>query len=183
MKASDIPEVGFIPLETGLPGEIIVSGPQITPAYFEMPVETAKAKMIIQGKLWHRMGDVGYLDDDHQLWFLGRKTHQVVVDKNTIHYPIRIEAIFNQHPAIKRTALIKLTKNQVIFPALVIERKDGQTKMTAEFNKELLALAQTSPYTSQIDQFFLYPAFPVDVRHNIKIDRIKLSDWAQKKLS
>jgi acyl-coenzyme A synthetase/AMP-(fatty) acid ligase len=26
---------------------------------------------------WHRMGDVGYIDDKGKLWFCGRKSHVV----------------------------------------------------------------------------------------------------------
>lgn len=183
IKASDIPVTDFFPLERGCPGEIIVSGPQITSAYFDMPAENQKAKIVAQGKLWHRMGDIGYIDEKNQLWFLGRKAHQVVVNENTIHYPIQVEAIFNLHPAIKRTALIKLSQNQVTIPALAIERRDGKTQMTDDFKLQLLALAKGSHYTSMIKDFFLCPSFPVDVRHNIKIDRVKLSEWAQEKHS
>jgi acyl-CoA synthetase (AMP-forming)/AMP-acid ligase II len=144
-----------------------------------MPHETEKAKIRIDGKLWHRMGDVGYLDDEQNLWFMGRKTHQVIVDQKSVFYPIRIEAIFNQHPLIKRSALVKLTHKGKVFPGLVIERKDQSTSLDDKFRSELLSLASSSPHTNVINHFFVHPSFPVDVRHNIKIDRVRLSHWAQ----
>ncbi len=179
IKSSDIPLVCFEELPPNEIGEIIVSGPQVTPAYFDMSHETEKAKILIDGKLWHRMGDVGYLDDDKNLWFMGRKTHQVIVDQKSVFYPIRIEAIFNQHPLIKRSALVKLTHGGSVFPGLVIERKDQSTSLDDKFRSELLSLASTSPHTNVINHFFVHPSFPVDVRHNIKIDRVRLSHWAQ----
>jgi acyl-CoA synthetase (AMP-forming)/AMP-acid ligase II len=179
IKSSDIPMESFVSLPANEIGEIIVTGDQVTPAYFEMESETKKAKILVDGKLWHRMGDVGYLDELNNLWFLGRKTHQVIVDSKTTHYPIRIEAIFNKHPLIKRSALIKLSIGGDIFPGLVIERKDKSTKLDKKFRSELLAIASSSSYTKMIDHFFLHPSFPVDVRHNIKIDRVRLSNWAQ----
>jgi olefin beta-lactone synthetase len=179
IKSSDIPLGSFFSLPPNEIGEIIVSGHQVTPAYFEMGSETQKAKILVDGKLWHRMGDVGYLDELNNLWFLGRKTHQVIVDNNTTHYPIRVEAIFNQHPLIKRSALVKLTINNQVLPGLVIERKDKATHLDEEFHLELMNLASSSHYTKMIKHFFLHPAFPVDVRHNIKIDRVRLSNWAQ----
>lgn len=181
IKTSDIPESQLNEMKTGDIGEIIVSGLQVTPAYFEMPEETSKAKIIVNGKLWHRIGDVGYLDADNNLWFLGRKTHRVKVDELTTHYSIRVEAIFNQHPEIKRTALIEIMKNNRVTPALAIERHDGQTSFSLEFKRDLERLAQGSAYTRMIEDFYLHPSFPVDVRHNIKIDRNKLSRWAQTK--
>ena len=181
IKASDIPESELLELGPEDIGEIVVSGLQVTPAYFEMPLENEKAKIIENGKIWHRVGDIGYLDRDQNLWFLGRKTHRVKVDDTTTHYSIRVEAIFNQHPVIKRTALIQIFRDGHITPALVVERLDGNTKLTGAFKGELEALARSSFHTQMIQDFYLHSSFPVDVRHNIKIDRLKLSKWAQKK--
>jgi acyl-CoA synthetase (AMP-forming)/AMP-acid ligase II len=181
IKASDIPESSLHEVKTGEIGEIIVAGLQVTAGYFDMPEENKKSKISQDGKLWHRVGDIGYLDENHNLWFLGRKTHRVKVDSSTTHYSIRIGAIFNQHPLIKRTALIEISKNNSVTPALAIERIDGDTQMNPAFKLELEALAQSSFYTRMITDFFLHPSFPVDVRHNIKIDRTKLSKWALSK--
>ncbi len=178
IAASDIPASGFLEMETGQIGEIIVSGLQVTSGYFDMKEEDLKAKITVNGKLWHRVGDIGYLDENQNLWFLGRKTHRVKVDESTTHYSIRVEAIFNQHPEIKRTALIQILKDNHVTPALAIERHDGQTLLSDTFKAQLEALALSSPYTCMINDFFMHPSFPVDVRHNIKIDRTKLSKWA-----
>jgi hypothetical protein len=51
--------------------------------------------------------------------------------------------------------------------------------MTDDFHKELLQLKEKFNFTRPIENFFLKKDFPVDVRHNIKIDRIELSKWAQ----
>lgn len=182
IKASDIPEVCFIELETGGIGEILVSGKQVTSGYFEMPHEDQKSKILMNQTLWHRIGDMGYVDQNQNLWFLGRKAHRVIMPNGETLLPIRVEAIFNQHPEVKRTALIHLFMNDEVAPALAIERHDCKTCMSASFKLELETLAQSSPYTQMIQKFFLHASFPVDVRHNIKIDRSKLSQWAQNKL-
>lgn len=181
IKTSDIPEHELHELPRGEVGEIAVSGLQVTPGYFEMPEETAKAKIIDQGVLWHRMGDLGWMDEENNLWFLGRKIHRVHAFDKTF-YSIQVEAIFNQHPKIKRCALIKLTKNGVTSPALVIERFDKKTKLDQAFLQELKVLKETEEFTKVIAHFFLHASFPVDVRHNIKIDRLKLSQWAQEQV-
>lgn len=178
IKATDIPEAELIEMPLGEVGEIAVSGLQVTPGYFDMDGETAKAKIHQNGTLWHRMGDVGWLDEENKLWFLGRKVHRVRSEEKTF-YSIQMESIFNQHPKIKRTALISLKKNGSIEPALVIERFDKKTKLEENFLKELLVLKETQEFTKSINHFFLHESLPVDVRHNIKIDRVKLSKWAQ----
>ena len=72
----------------------------------DRPEATAAAK-IADGtqRCWHRMGDVGYFDADGRLWFCGRRAHIVVTENGTM-YPVRCEAIFNQHPQIYRSALV-----------------------------------------------------------------------------
>lgn len=179
LKASDIPEVSFNELGTDEVGEIVVQGAQVTPAYFEMPLETEKAKIHINGQLWHRMGDLGCLDTDGNLWFLGRKTHRVEALGKT-YFSIQVESIFNQHPAIRRSSLVKLVFPEGVKPGLVIERFDKSTVMSEKFLAELHALKDSQEFTRAIEHFFLHPSFPVDVRHNIKIDRLQLSAWAQK---
>lgn len=182
IKVSDIPGAEISELPAGKIGEIIVSGKQVTPAYFEMADETRKAKISIDGKLWHRMGDLGYLDTEGNLWFMGRKAHRVETTNKTF-YPMQIESIFNQNPIIRRTALVRLSLENEIAPGLVIERHDGKTQMSGDFYQELINLGSMTDSTQMIKHFFLHPGFPVDVRHNIKIDRNKLSLWAQKKVS
>ncbi len=170
IKTTDIPERELIELPTNSVGEIVVAGPMVTPAYFEMPEETHKAKIHSGNKLWHRMGDNGRIDSEGNLWFLGRKSHRVVL-KDRVLESLQVEAIFNQHPAIKRSALINFHEA----PGLVIERHDGNIIMTAVFLSELVQLGQTNQSAALVKDFWLSAAFPVDVRHNIKIDRLALS--------
>ena len=164
-------------LEPGQIGEIIVSGKQVTPEYFGLEHQTSLAKIKDQetGRLWHRMGDLGYLDEQGMLWFCGRKAHQIDDDASKPYYSVPCEAIFNEHPEIKRTALINIGLEGAARPALVVERKDHKcrlgNKKKHNFKQELLNLAQSHQHTKSIDIFFLHKSFPVDPRHNIKIDR------------
>jgi hypothetical protein len=45
---------------------------------------------------------------------------------------------------------------------------------------EVRELAAASPLTESIRIFLIHPDFPVDIRHNAKIFREQLSDWARK---
>jgi hypothetical protein len=49
-----------------------------------------------------------------------------------------------------------------------------------QFKKELLELGSQAEHTKNIQTFFLKKSFPVDPRHNIKIDRTKLSHYFTK---
>ncbi len=168
-------DLEFLPV--GEIGEIICKGPQVTSSYYERPEANAKAKIKEGSQVWHRMGDMGWLDVDGRLWFCGRQTHSFSY-KGNMFYSVLVEAPFNRHPEIFRTALISLETQQGVRPALAIERHDQKVSLNSskrqDFLAELHALGQTSTEASVIEDFFLVKSFPVDVRHNIKIDRTGL---------
>lgn len=188
IETSDIPEVHLSKHKmklVGEVGEILVQGDVVTREYFEQPKENKLSKIPDEKdekSFWHRIGDVGYLDEEGQLWFCGRKTHRVESTKLGTLYPIPCEAIFNQHPEVKRSALVALSKNGEIVPGIIVERHDHLMTMhhvkMKKFKDELLELGNKHAHTKMIQDIFLYDYFPVDVRHNIKIDRLKLRDWA-----
>jgi len=163
-------------------GEIIVTGPMVTKEYLDLPDKTKEAKIYETNGdkkiVWHRMGDLGFIDEQNQLWFVGRKAHRVETTEGMM-FPIPCEAIFNKHPAVKRSALVGLGNLGKQTPAIVIERKDGQYlsgKERSLFESELLSIAKKNPLTAGISKIYLSKHFPVDVRHNIKIDRTKLKE-------
>ena len=164
-------------LARGQIGEIICKGSQVTKSYFQRPEATVKAKIADGREVWHRMGDLGWMDEKGRLWFCGRQVHSMDYRGRT-YYSIRSEAPFNLHPDVKRTALIRLGTSSKFKPALAIERKDHKTRLSPgeckTFMSELKKLALSSDDSREIGDFFLVKEFPVDVRHNIKIDRILL---------
>ena len=86
-------------------GEITVRGPVVSRAYHRRPEQTALAKIEDGDDVVHRMGDVGYFDPQGRLWMCGRKGHRVVTEAGTL-FSVPVEEIFNQHAAVRRTALV-----------------------------------------------------------------------------
>jgi acyl-CoA synthetase (AMP-forming)/AMP-acid ligase II len=158
-------------------GEIIVRSPSATREYFRRPRETELAKIADGDGFWHRMGDVGYLDETGRLWFCGRKAH-VVETANGKMFSVCCEAIFNDHPDVYRSALVGIGRKGQQKPVIVVELEGRRRRI----DDELRTLAHAKPLTERIDTFLYHPSFPVDVRHNIKIDREKLARWAASKL-
>jgi acyl-CoA synthetase (AMP-forming)/AMP-acid ligase II len=172
-----------LPLPAGAIGEIAVRGPQVSSAYLNRPEATRLAKIPDPaGGVWHRMGDVGYLDDAGRVWFCGRKSHRVVTPKETL-YTIPVEGVFNTHPKVFRSALVGVGKPGSQQPVLCVEleKKNGKTEQE-QIRRELLDLGRAFPHTQEIREILFHPAFPVDIRHNAKIFREKLALWANNKL-
>ena len=162
-------------------GEIAVRGGIATAEYYGRPQATALAKIPVDGGgFYHRMGDLGYQDAQGRLWFCGRKSHRVVGPAGTL-FTIPCEAIFNQHPRVKRTALVGVGAPGHQRPVLCVELdrdKRGARSDHATVERELLALGAAHDHTRAITAVLFHDAFPVDVRHNSKIFREKLAAWA-----
>jgi olefin beta-lactone synthetase len=170
-------------LPPGQIGEIAVQGPMVTREYYRRPEATTLAKIADpdNGGLYHRMGDVGYLDAGGRLWFCGRKSQRVVTPNGTL-FTIPCEAIFNAHPRVARTALVGVGSQGAARPVICVELHEGAVANGIE--AELRALGASQPHTREIKTFLVYRgSFPVDVRHNAKIFREKLAAWAARQLS
>jgi acyl-CoA synthetase (AMP-forming)/AMP-acid ligase II len=158
----------------------------VSPAYFERPQDTALSVIpdpADPARFWRRMGDVGWVDSQGRLWFCGRKNHRVVTEQGTL-FSIPCEAIFNNHPQVKRAALVGVGVPGRQKPVIVIE-PHSTLKPPAWHTlvEELASLAKANPRTIHISTFLKYRAFPVDVRHNAKINREKLAVWAGRELA
>ena len=130
----------------------------------------------------HRMGDLGYFDEQGRLWFCGRKSHRVVTPERT-YFTEPVEGIFNAHPLVFRTALVGVVRGGVTQPVLCVELEaDARRTSQAKLTEELLALGTKFETSRLIQTILFHAAFPVDIRHNSKIFREKLAVWAAKKL-
>jgi len=166
-------------------GEIIVKGDVVTKSYANNPSETLLAKIWDGDKFWHRMGDVGYLDDQARLWFCGRKAHRVPLFGETL-YTIPCEAIINEHPEVYRSALVGISPGDSgIYEAaaMIVEPHKNRNIDRNNLLKEVRILSESNEVTKKIDHFLVHLNFPVDIRHNAKIFREKLAVWAQKEIS
>uniref|UniRef100_UPI00405665B7 fatty acid CoA ligase family protein n=1 Tax=Candidatus Electrothrix sp. TaxID=2170559 RepID=UPI00405665B7 len=170
-------------LPTSTIGEIAVKGPVVTPAYDHNEEETRMAKIpdAEGGGLWHRMGDMGYQDDQGRLWFCGRKAHRVLTENGPM-YTICCEAIFNEHPEVFRSALVGLGEPGKQEPVLTVELYAKKARDEERLCAELRELARANLLTSRIETFMIFAVFPVDIRHNAKIFREKLAVWVQQRM-
>ena len=169
------------PMPPGMPGEIIVSGPSCTDLYWMRPTETQLAKIADgAGNTWHRMGDVGILDGKGTLWYCGRVSQRVETGSETL-FADQVEGIFNQHPDAARTALVGVGAPGRQIPVLCVEVRGPLAPVDRErVHYDLLQLAQAHSLTRSVRTVLFHTGFPVDIRHNSKIRREELAEWAAK---
>jgi acyl-CoA synthetase (AMP-forming)/AMP-acid ligase II len=164
-------------------GEIVVKGPQVTRGYFNAERHDRLSKISDgAGGFYHRMGDLGYLDERERLWFVGRKSHRIETQNGTM-FTVPCEAVFNTHSQVFRSALVGVNREGATVPVLCVELEaDARRTDRAKLTAELLAIAEEHEHTRSIHNILYHSRFPVDIRHNAKIGRGKLAEWASKKL-
>ncbi|MFN3373144.1 MAG: fatty acid CoA ligase family protein, partial [Chloroflexus sp.] len=168
-------------LPAGVIGEICVSGPVVTREYVGRPQATELAKIADGDRVWHRMGDLGYFDEHGRLWFYGRKSQRVITARGPL-FTEPVELLFNQHPAVARSALVGVGPAGAQLPVVIVELRRDARIAPAPLVAELRQLAATTEMTAMIQDFLIHPSFPVDIRHNAKIFREQLAVWAAKQL-
>ena len=186
IRASNTPLTSISSMEELPPctiGEIIVRGAHVSPSYLSAHLGADAAnkngKILDSDAVWHRMGDVGYLSADGDLYFCGRKAHIVSVGSKS-HYSVPIEQIFNMHEKVKRSALIALGNGKEAaiaiepLPQYFPDTDDAKNRFIAELKE----IGKANPISQGVSKFFFHPSFPVDARHNAKIFRDKLGAWA-----
>jgi acyl-CoA synthetase (AMP-forming)/AMP-acid ligase II len=177
-------------LPAGQIGELVVRGPQASPNYMTRTDHNSAAKIECDDGVWHRMGDVGYLDASGRFWYCGRKTHRVDTADGTM-FTECVEAVFNTHADVERTALVGVGPRGRQTPVLIVEptqamrRRHGSDWSPGEYQgllHELRALGLRHSNTRQIAHFLLHKNLPVDIRHNAKIFREQLARWAARRV-
>ncbi len=173
-----------VPLANGKIGELMVSGPMVTKRYVIRADQNALHKVRDGERTWHRMGDVGYIDEEDRFWFCGRKAHRVIAGNKT-WFTIPCEAIFNGHPSIYRCALVGCGQLNEQTPVIVAEPIAAQRPRSVFAHKklvsELVEMATQNPLTQRISDIRIHPrSLPVDIRHNSKIFREQLAAAIQR---
>jgi acyl-CoA synthetase (AMP-forming)/AMP-acid ligase II len=171
----------FDGLEQGVVGEICVSGKMVTAGYDRMPGATCDARFKIGKAEYHRMGDLGYIDEQKRLRFLGRKA-ECVRTANGLIETERCEPAISQLSFVQRCALIGLGESPRQEPCMVVEPVRSQVRQFGEIvlRRKILEACQDFFPEFQIQRVFFEKKIPVDARHNAKIHRLALSrKWSR----
>ena len=140
----------------GQPGEIVVQGGHVLSGYLGGRGD-AETKFRVDGRVWHRTGDAGYVDTLGRVWLLGRCSARVS-DAHGSVYPFSVECGAVHCAGVARAAFTCHDGRRV----LLVEAAPGTVPDLAE-----VAAALSWAHLAEVRQ---YPAIPVDRRHNAKVD-------------
>jgi len=146
----------------GQTGEIVVSGPHVLHEYLYGEGD-ASTKFQVDGTIWHRTGDCGYLDNHGRLWLAGSASAKIRDAHGTL-YPLTVEAAASGFPNVRRAALVSLNSTRV----LAVEWTGEPSVSDGPLLRQWLAWAA-------VDEVRSLPHLPTDRRHNAKIDYGRLA--------
>ncbi|MGB3042778.1 MAG: AMP-binding protein [Xanthobacteraceae bacterium] len=98
-KITDFETGELLPI--GSEGEIRVRTPSLLKSYWNKPEATAEC--LVDG--WLRTGDIGLIDADGFIHFLGRRKEMLKVKGMSV-FPPEIEALLGQHPAVLGSGVV-----------------------------------------------------------------------------
>lgn len=156
-------------------GEICVRGPMVTNEYKFDWQSTRTAKIFDGSEVWHRMGDLGRMDEDGRLWFLGRKAHRIETARGTV-LPDPVENVFNTCPLVRRSALVGVGRRGAERPHLVVEVEPGvaHAAVEARIGELVHRHGLEGRLRGELGGIHYRRELPLDVRHNAKIRREEL---------
>jgi long-chain acyl-CoA synthetase len=104
-KICDFETGAILPL--GSEGELCCRTPSLLKGYWNKPEATAET--IRNG--WLHSGDIGLIDEDGYLHYLGRRKEMIKVKGMSV-FPGEVEALLGQHPAIVGTGVVPRTDEE-----------------------------------------------------------------------
>ncbi|HLO14351.1 MAG TPA: AMP-binding protein, partial [Anaerolineales bacterium] len=153
-------------------GEIWVSGEHVARGYFSNPQANATNKHLdLDGVLWHRMGDIGYKDNDRWLWLVGRVNTIVIRDGKPM-YPVQVEAVVERLPFIRRAALIGEVDKRLGERAILIVEFAKDVPFPTGWRREIQAVLDERGWV--LDAICFIRKMPMDARHNSRVDYQKM---------
>ncbi len=149
----------------GIAGEIVVSGSHVLTGYLGGRGDQ-ETKFRVEGKVWHRTGDCGYLDENGRVWLLGRASARIKDEIGEL-YPFTVECALSFNPHVKRSAVLASGCKRLLF----VEWDHSPWDEPA-----VVGLIKWA----SIDAVVRCSKIPVDSRHNAKVDYVALERMARR---
>lgn len=162
-------------------GEIIARSPHMREGYDRLWHTTFKAS---QPHGWHRTGDVGFLDHKGRLWMSGRADDVLWTQSGPVA-PVEYEQAVENLPDVSMAALVGVGPKHLEQGVMIVELDNPPKKAgLAELSliDSVRSVVRADPGI-EIVAVLSVPKMPVDRRHNSKIDRPRLRDWAAQLLA
>lgn len=170
----------------GVEGEICVCSPNNMLGYYNMPEETSQVlKVHKDGKVWLHTGDLGYVDEDGNVFIKGRLKRMIIQYSGLKSNPFEAEREILKNALVNNVVVVGIKDpehTQGELPVAFIKLIDGAKIDEAELKCQLYQNCQNniSYYSVPVDYIVIndYPRTPIG-----KIDFKELSRIYQNQFS
>lgn len=161
-------------------GEICITAAHGKDSYDRLAV-TEHATRTASGA--HRSGDVGHFDVDGRLWIEGRLAHLITTQQGPVT-PYGLENAANTALTVTGAAAVGVgpVGNQVVV-LVVTTLSAGKRGLAPGALQAQVRQAIAARSDIEIAAVLVVDHLPVDIRHNSKIDRVRVGTWAGRLLA
>lgn len=170
-------------LPIGETGELYLSTPTMMMEYYNNPEETKKVMIEdTDGTKWIRTGDIGYINDKGNVYIIGRKKQVIIRHDGFKIFPIQIEKVIQQHPAVKSCKVVGVKDSSFAhgkLPKVHITLKDDYNTAQSQTNiideLKLLCYEQLPEYELPID-YQIDKSFPLTAIGKVDFQKMEEED-------
>ena len=161
-------------VETGEVGELVVAGDHVCRGYYNN-LDAARENKIVDadGRVWHRMGDLGYFDAQDRFWLVGRLHSTIVRDDRAVHPQLVEQAARGDDTRIAAVAAVG--RDDPAMGQRVTVVVETPSKPYADVEADVRSRLANAALPCD-DLIVRAERLPVDPRHNAKIDYRRLRE-------
>ncbi len=159
-------------------GEFICTGDHVCRDYYNNP-EAFKTTKILDEKnrVWHRTGDLAYIDSEKNLWIVGR-VNNAIERAGKYYFPVRAEVLLKRMDFTYRCAFLGVEDTKLGQATYaVIELKGEIDRETFDFEKAKKEIHRVFEKNKiPVDEIKFVQKIPMDPRHHSKVEYKVLRD-------
>ena len=170
-----IVDESLLPVSPGQAGELLMTGPQLTPGYLDDPPKTAAAFTVPPGKkeIYYRTGDlVREIDDQGTMVFLGRVDHQIKVNGYRVELG-EIEAAVREASSVDEVVALGWPSTSTGAGAIVV----ALAGLKVDVEQLKARLQERLPKYAAPRSYYCFDRLPMTP--NGKVDRRAVIQWLE----
>ena len=149
-------------------GELIVAGEHVCEKYYNNEEAFFRAKIKDhENVIWHRTGDLGFLDSENNLWIVGR-VHNAINRNGEYFFPVRAEIILKKFDFIDKAAFLGINDSptsEKTYAVFSLKNKNIDLELA---KTEIRRVLEKNKF--KVDEILNVENIPMDPRHHSKVE-------------
>jgi acyl-CoA synthetase (AMP-forming)/AMP-acid ligase II len=161
-----------IEVPLGQVGEFICTGDHVCRDYYNNPEAFTSTKILDkENRVWHRTGDLAYVDKANNLWIVGR-TNNAIERAGQYYFPVRAEVLMKRLAFTSRCAFLGVDDTKLGQATYaVVELNSDLDKNNFDFSAARAELQRVFTKNKiPVDHIKFVHKVPMDPRHHSKVE-------------